>query len=92
MPHFFYGFLERAINEDATFAVLKKLIVERLIYLPLYHALTLYMLARLEGKSHDAAVKSMKALYRPILLDNWKYLTLIQYLNLQYVPPMVGTN
>lgn len=89
LPHYFYGWLERVVPEEAAFAIVKKLIIERLFYSPLYHAFTLYMIARFEGKNHKAAIKQLEALFWPILTSSWKYLTIIQFINLQFVPPML---
>ncbi|RZC37701.1 peroxisomal membrane protein PMP22 [Asbolus verrucosus] len=89
IPHYFYTWLERVVPEEAAFPVAKKLFLERLIYSPLYQAFTLYVLARLEGKSHDTAVAQLKNLYWLVLSSSWKYLTVIQLLNLSVVPPML---
>ncbi|KAF5288156.1 hypothetical protein FQR65_AtePxmp2 [Abscondita terminalis] len=89
IPHYFYGALEGLIVEQHTSAVLKKLLVERLIFTPLYSAFTLYILARFERKSHNDAIKQLETLYWPILSSSWKYLTVIQFLNLKFVPPIL---
>lgn len=75
--------------EDASLIVLKKLFCERLIYSPLYQAFTLYTIARLEGKDHKTALRQLKSLYWTVLTTSWKYLTVIQLLNLSVVPPIV---
>lgn len=77
------------VPEEAAFPVAKKLILERLLYSPLYTAFTLYVIARLEGKTHDEALKQLQSLYWMVLTSSWKYLTVIQLLNLSVVPPMV---
>lgn len=76
--------------EEARFAVIKKLLLERLVYTPLFQAFALYMLARLEGKNHEKAVNQLFILYVPMLLAVWKYLTVIQIINFAFVPPMVS--
>lgn len=91
VPHYFYGWLERAVPEEASFAIIKKLFIERLIYSPLYTAFTLYMISRLEGKDHKAALKDVEGLYWVVLTSSWKYLTIIQLLNLSLVPPTVSS-
>ncbi|CAH1154197.1 unnamed protein product [Phaedon cochleariae] len=88
IPHYFYNYLERAVPEDGSIALAKKLFLERLIYSPLYQAFTLYTIARLEGKNHETAVKQLKDLYWVVLTSSWKYLTVIHLLNLSLVPPM----
>lgn len=89
IPHYFYNFLEGIVSEEASFAVVKKLFIERLIYSPLYQAFTLYILARLEGKDHKTAVKQLQDLYWLVLSSSWKYLTVIHLINLSVVPPVV---
>ncbi|KAJ8932763.1 hypothetical protein NQ314_014465 [Rhamnusium bicolor] len=89
IPHYFYTFLECAVPEEASFVIAKKLVLERLIYSPLYQAFTLYIIARLEGKDHKTAVKQLQSLYWTVLTSSWKYLTVIQLLNLSVVPPML---
>nr|CAI5842714.1 unnamed protein product [Callosobruchus analis] len=76
IPHYFYSFLDWAVPEDAAFSIAKKLLLERLVYSPLYQAFTLYALARLEGKDHDGALEQLQHLYWPVLTSSWKYLTL----------------
>ncbi|KAF5292439.1 hypothetical protein FQA39_LY13986 [Lamprigera yunnana] len=89
IPHYFYGALDSIVLGHSTAEVLKKLLIERLIFSPLYHAFTLYMLARLEKKTHQDALKQLEALYWPILSSSWKYLTIIQFLNLKFVPSIL---
>ncbi|EFA09673.1 peroxisomal membrane protein 2 [Tribolium castaneum] len=89
IPHYFYAWLERVVPEEAAFPIAKKLFLERLIYSPLYQAFTLYVLARLEGKSHEGALDQLQSLYWSVLSSSWKYLTVIHLLNLSVVPPML---
>ncbi|CAH1991639.1 unnamed protein product [Acanthoscelides obtectus] len=89
IPHYFYNFLDWAVPEDASFPIAKKLLLERLVYSPLYQAFTLYALARLEGKDHDGALEQLRHLYLPVLTTSWKYLTIIHLINLSFVPPML---
>ncbi|XP_050304468.1 peroxisomal membrane protein 2 isoform X2 [Anthonomus grandis grandis] len=89
IPHFFYSFLEYAVPDGASFPVARKLILERLVYSPLYQAFALYMIARLEGKDHKTAVEQLRGLYWTVLTTSWKYLTVLQLLNVSIVPPML---
>ncbi|XP_076386740.1 PXMP2/4 family protein 3 isoform X1 [Megachile rotundata] len=43
----------------------------------------------LQGNTHNDAYKQLKKLYLPVLTANLKYLTVLQYLNLKYVPPLL---
>lgn len=82
--------METIIPEAARFGIVKKLILERLIYTPLFQAFALYTLARLEGKNHNGALNQLLILYIPMLLAGWKYLTVVQIVNFTVVPPMVS--
>ncbi|KAF7273899.1 uncharacterized protein LOC143190908 [Rhynchophorus ferrugineus] len=82
----FFNFLEWAAPEEASFSICRRLILERLIYFPLYKAWALYMVARFEGKSSEVALDEVKALLPTLLISSLKYLTITQLLNLLLVP------
>ncbi|XP_015174759.1 PREDICTED: peroxisomal membrane protein 2 isoform X2 [Polistes dominula] len=86
VPHFFYSYTSFLVKNPLTL-----LLMERLIYTPCFQALTLYALARLEGKSHKDSKQQLNKLYWPVLLANLKYVTLLQYINVKYVPIMLRT-
>jgi hypothetical protein len=48
VPHYFYRALDHYISDDTALAPLKHLILERLVFMPLFQILALYMLPRLE--------------------------------------------
>ncbi|EZA49320.1 hypothetical protein DMN91_000259 [Ooceraea biroi] len=84
VPHYFYTYIHLLVRSP-----LGILLIERLIYTPCFQALALYMLAIFEGKPHRLAHAQMQKLYLPMLIANLKYLTLLQYINIKYVPPML---
>lgn len=84
LPHYFYAFVPLLVRNP-----LGILLIERLLYTPCFQALALYMLAIFEGKSHRMASIQMQKLYLPTLTANLKYLTLLQFINIKYVPPML---
>ncbi|KAF7989007.1 hypothetical protein HCN44_007317 [Aphidius gifuensis] len=84
VPHYFYKYIPQIVKNP-----LGILLIERLIYTPLFQSLSLYMLSILEGKTHDDSYSNLKKMYLPILMANWKYLTLLQFINIKYVPPML---
>lgn len=90
VPHMFYTLLDKVVTEEAAYSVVKRLFIERLIYTPLFQAFVIYMIARFEGKSHIHTIKHLERVYWPILEANWKFLTLIQLINLSVVPPVVS--
>ncbi|XP_034182380.1 peroxisomal membrane protein 2 [Osmia lignaria lignaria] len=83
-PHYFYTFMQPLLKNP-----LILLLVERLLYTPCYQALALYMIALFEGNTYEDSYKQLKKLYLPVLTANLKYITLLQYLNLKYVPPLL---
>lgn len=90
VPHLFYSSLEKLVSDEVGHSIAKKLFIERLFFAPIYQAFVIYMIARLEGKNHDQTIKQVERTYWPILQANWKWLTLIQFINLSFVPPMVS--
>ncbi|XP_043281928.1 peroxisomal membrane protein 2 [Venturia canescens] len=84
ISHFFYQWVPLISKNPLTI-----LLIERTIYTPCYQAFALYMLARFEGKSHENSMKNLHELYWPILEANLKYLTLLQFINIRYVPPVL---
>lgn len=89
IPHYFYDLLARIISSEGSYAPFQQLIIERLIYMPLYSFFSLYMINRLEGKSHKESIGHVWRVYFPIVEANIRYLTVLQYLNLYFVPPML---
>lgn len=89
LPHYFYQIMESILTSQKGLKPLLFFATERLIYTPMFQAVSLYALAILEGKSHSNAVNNLKALYWPILKANWSYLSLFVFINIKYVPPML---
>lgn len=120
MPHFFFKIMERTLIGRTRLSQLLFFACERLIYTPLFQALSLYFLAIFEvnfslqqskwtividnlfiaidfffisfwqGKNHDAAVNNLKSLYWRVLKANWTYLSLVVFINIRFVPPIVS--
>ncbi|PBC33662.1 peroxisomal membrane protein 2 [Apis cerana] len=84
LPHYFYTYIQLFVKNPFIL-----LLVERCLYTPCYQALALYMLSLFEGNTHKDACKQMKSLYWPVITANLKYLTLLQFINLKYVPPIL---
>ncbi|XP_069673609.1 peroxisomal membrane protein 2 [Periplaneta americana] len=89
VPHYFYRALDTYISDDVALAPLKHLALERLIFMPLFQVLALYMLARLEGKSQQQAAKQLSQMYWPVVIANWKWISLLQFINFTFVHPML---
>ncbi|KYQ46194.1 PXMP2/4 family protein 3 [Trachymyrmex zeteki] len=84
VPHYFYTYIQLFVKHP-----LGILLIERLIYTPCFQAFALYLLAIFEGKTHQVAYAQIQKLYLPTLMANLKYLTLLHYINIRYVPPML---
>lgn len=89
IPHYFYSALDRYISDDVALAPLKQLILERLVFMPLFQILALYVLPRLEGKSQQQAAKQLSQLYWPVVISNWKWFSVLQFINFTFVHPML---
>lgn len=63
--------------------------MERFLFAPIFQGVSLYTLARFDGKDHEEAVKNLKKLYVPVLVANWKYLSFFTLINFTVIPPMV---
>lgn len=88
LSHLFYQWLERITN-DLRFKQLLMLLGERAIFAPAITALSLYFITRFEGKGHEDGVSNLNDLYKMIVVNNWKYLTLPVLINFRFVPPML---
>lgn len=51
---------------------------------------TLFVFFFCQGKSQDAALQNMLTLYWPVLKANWTYLSLLVFINIKFVPPIVS--
>uniref|UniRef100_A0A1B6LWH3 Peroxisomal membrane protein 2 n=1 Tax=Graphocephala atropunctata TaxID=36148 RepID=A0A1B6LWH3_9HEMI len=89
IPHYFYQLLDHVVPYSASRHLLKRLLIERLIFTPLYQMFALYMLTRLEGKNHNQAMSQLIAIYWPLLKANWMWVTILQAINLRFVPPVL---
>ncbi|KAG7188161.1 hypothetical protein KM043_013379 [Ampulex compressa] len=84
IPHYFYTYIHHITRSP-----LNVLLIERCLYTPCLQAFALFMLALFEGNSPKEASKQTRKLYLPVLLANLRYLTILQYINFKFVPPML---
>ncbi|KAJ1530748.1 hypothetical protein ONE63_005602 [Megalurothrips usitatus] len=87
IPHYFFQWLEWLIPGTSKLALVKQILVQRLLFTPLYQLFTLYTISRLEGRPHRQAVHQLIPIYLPVLIANWKWLTALSIINLTVVPP-----
>nr|XP_053632446.1 peroxisomal membrane protein 2-like [Cherax quadricarinatus]XP_053632454.1 peroxisomal membrane protein 2-like [Cherax quadricarinatus] len=86
LAHHFYKMLDKVVPTTAWGAAFKRLLIDRLMFSPLLLLLSLYLLSRLEGKSHRTCAKEVQLKYWAALKMNWKVWTPVQYININYVP------
>lgn len=86
--HNFYEIIARIVP-DVRFKRLLEFLLERFTFAPILCALSLYFLTIFEGKSPDQATKNLVTMFKPVMLANWRYLTLPVFLNFNFVPPML---
>lgn len=85
--HYFYNYLLKCVPGKSGDAVIKRLLIERLILTPFYSLIFHSATAAMEHRSWDAVVLRLKAAYWLTLTMNWKYYTVAQIINLNFVPP-----
>ncbi|XP_055601606.1 PXMP2/4 family protein 3 [Uranotaenia lowii] len=88
LSHFFYQWLDR-MTADSRFKPLLMLLGERTLFAPAITALSLYFITLFEGRSHEEGCSNLNDLYKMIVVNNWKYLTLPILINFKFVPPML---
>lgn len=88
MPHYFYKLMEKTLTGRTKLNQILFFACERLMYTPMFQALSLFCLAIFEGKSQQEAIQNLHALYWPVLKANWTYLSLLVFVNIRFVPPI----
>lgn len=89
IPHYFFQCLEWLVPGSSALATVKQLLIQRLIFTPLYQLFTLYTISRFEGRTHRQAIQQLIPIYVPVLIANWKWLTALSIINLTVVPPVL---
>ncbi|XP_002734981.1 peroxisomal membrane protein 2-like [Saccoglossus kowalevskii] len=84
--HHIYHLLDTLVTKDTSYAGIKRVLIDRLIFAPPYLLLFFYVVSILEGKGHVASVKKIKETFLTALLMNWKIWTPLQYININYIP------
>lgn len=86
LSHYFYLYMEHLIPPTVPFAVLQRLMLDRLIFAPAFLLLFFVVMNFLEGKSLSTLSERMKKGYWSALKMNWKVWTPFQFINITYVP------
>jgi peroxisomal membrane protein 2 len=87
MMHNYYRLVEKYIPVHASQYKLKRLLVDRLLYTPAFLCIYLYVMCLLEGCGPTLARQKVKVMFWIIYKMNLKILTIVQFINLSYIPP-----
>jgi len=86
LSHYFYIFLDHAAPQVTQFASIKRLLIDRLLFGPVYLLIILYVRSIFEGKTHREAKRKLFRTYWPILKMSYRVWTIAQYININHVP------
>jgi hypothetical protein len=84
--HFLHHVLEALSPRSSSVSVLRKVVLDRLIFTPPYLFIFFYTVARLEGHSSSETWKRVRNIFLSSLLWNWAVWGPAQYINMSYVP------
>lgn len=84
--HHFYRFLEKAVPSNSSRVTMKRLLIDRFLYTPLFLIIYLYCVSVFESRSFDLDHQKILGVYKIAVKMNWKALTIVQYINIKYVP------
>ncbi|KAG2471168.1 peroxisomal membrane protein 2 [Polypterus senegalus] len=86
ISHYFYQCLELLVPSTTPYSILKRLLLDRLIFAPAFLLLFFLVMNFLEGKSWSTLQDKVKKGYWTALKMNWKVWTPFQFININYVP------
>lgn len=84
--HYFHTWLDKVVPRGTSNMALKRLLLDRILFSPNFLLAYLYILAVFEGQGHKGAVQRIKFAYIPALMINYKVWTVLQYLNVKFIP------
>ncbi|XP_003451697.1 peroxisomal membrane protein 2 [Oreochromis niloticus] len=86
VSHLFYQLMEVWIPTTDQFCVVKRLLLDRLIFAPGFLLLFYFVMNILEAKGWTDFEKKMRRSYWTALKMNWKVWTPFQFINVNFVP------
>lgn len=86
LSHFFYQLLELLFPATVPYCMLKRLLLDRLVFAPAFLLLFFFVMNVLEGKTMSTFQGKVRAGYWPALKMNWKVWTPFQFININFVP------
>ncbi|XP_051515674.1 peroxisomal membrane protein 2 [Myxocyprinus asiaticus] len=86
VSHYFYQLLEVLMPTTVPYSLIKRLLLERLIFAPAFLLLFYGVMNALEGKKLEDLQNKLKTSYWPAMKMNWKVWTPFQFININYIP------
>lgn len=86
LSHYFYLLMEYWIPPEVPLAIVKRLLLDRLLFAPTFLLLFFLIMNLLEGKDVSAFAAKMRSGFWPALQMNWRMWTPLQFININYVP------
>jgi len=84
--HHYYRLMEEIVPRHVKACSAKRMLIDRLVYTPSFLFVYLFFLCMLEGCGPELAMKKIRLVYWIVYTANLKALTVLQYINLNYVP------
>ncbi|XP_057688716.1 peroxisomal membrane protein 2 [Corythoichthys intestinalis] len=86
ISHYFYHLMETGMPTTDPYCVVKRLLLDRLVFAPGFLMIFYIVMNILEAKGLDHFIKKIKASYWTALKMNWKVWTPFQFINVNFVP------
>nr|XP_020450067.1 peroxisomal membrane protein 2 [Monopterus albus] len=86
LSHYFYQLMEVWMPTTDHYCIVKRLLLDRLIFAPAFLLLFYFVMNILEAKGREDFVKKMRRSYWTALKMNWKVWTPFQFINVNFVP------
>ncbi|XP_070992902.1 peroxisomal membrane protein 2 [Oncorhynchus clarkii lewisi] len=85
VSHYFYQLMEVLMPTTVPYCMVKRLLLDRLIFAPAFLLLFFFVMNILEGKKWADFQSKVNSSYWPALKMNWKVWTPFQFININYV-------
>ncbi|XP_061762522.1 peroxisomal membrane protein 2 [Nerophis ophidion] len=86
VSHYFYQLMEVWMPSTDPYCVLKRLLLDRLVFAPGFLLLFFFVMNILEVKGLDDFMKKFRRSYWTALKMNWRVWTPFQFININFVP------
>lgn len=86
LSHYFYQLMEVWMPSTDPLCIVKRLLLDRLIFAPGFLLIFYFVMTVLEGKGGRDFEKKMRGSYWTALKMNWKVWTPFQFININFVP------